>query len=118
MRRNTREPDARGLPALLAQRRVAPCRAAPDRLRLRARRAPAAPALRAADAPAGGAARLRRRHLALAPPPALRPCPALPRLALRAARLLLRCGALVLVSGRAALPQPAALVVVAALAVP
>src|SRR5262249_53127758 len=83
-----------------------------------ARRPGAAPLLRAADAPAGGAARLRRRHLALAPAAALRPGPALRRLALRAARLLPGCGAGVLVSGRAALPEPAALVALAAVAVP
>src|SRR6185369_2440373 len=56
-------------------------------------------------------------HLALAPARALRPSPALSWLALRTALVLPRRGATVLVSRRAALPQPATLVVLAARAV-
>src|SRR5262249_37772677 len=67
-------------------------------------------ALRLVDASADGTAPLPRCHVALARPAGLRPGPAFERLALRAAPLLPRHGAAVLVSRHPALPQPAALV--------
>src|SRR5262249_9499444 len=75
-------------------------------------------AVRPTDAPAGGAAHLRRGRMGVARSAGLRPGPALRRLALLAARLFPRRGAAVLVSGRAAVSEPAALVALAAVAVP
>src|SRR5262245_16794711 len=65
MRRNTREPDARGLSALLALRPRAPARAAPVRRRLPARLArPPAPRPRAlVRRPARRVPRRARGHL-------------------------------------------------------
>src|SRR5437660_257203 len=87
MRRNTREPHARRLPALLAFRPLAPGRAPDHRRRLPAWVAPPSP-------------------------------PRRPAVARRPPRGLPRHGPAVLVSGRPALPQSAALVGLAARPLP
>src|SRR5262249_49280779 len=74
--------------------------------------------LRAADPPGGSAAPLHGHHLAVARAGGLRTRPALRRLALPPARLFPGRGAAVLVSRRPAVPQPPALVVLAAVALP